>query len=84
MVSKLGWQVNNKLLIFVQMKAYCTTPCHKEKNGSGSPLPPFCEKAGLSNSSSGIVKEAASDFTTCLFKSCKNTINVVSYKNPFY
>ena len=34
-------------------------------------LPPFWEKAGLSNSSSGIVNEAASDLTTCLFKSCK-------------
>ena len=34
-------------------------------------LPPFWEKAGLSNSNSGIVNDAASDLTTCLFKSCK-------------
>ena len=38
-----------------------------------STTPPFCENAGLSNSSSGIVNEAASDLTTCLFKSCNKT-----------
>ena len=39
-----------------------------------STIPPFCEKAGLSNSSSGIVNEAASDLTTCLFKSYKKQL----------
>ena len=39
-----------------------------------STIPPFCENAGLSNSSSGMVNEAASDLTTCLFKSCKKTL----------
>ena len=33
-------------------------------------LPPFWEKAGLSNSNSGMVNDAESDLTTCLFKSC--------------
>ena len=43
-------------------------------------LPPFWEKAGLSNSNSGIVNEAASDLTTCLFKSCKMDFFLINIK----
>ena len=53
-------------------------------------LPPFCENAGLSNSNSGIVNDATSDFTTCLFKSCKimgkilHYYSIFVYKNTLY
>ena len=42
----------------------------KKKKVMISLLPPFWEKAGLSNSNSGMVNDAESDLTTCLFKSC--------------
>ena len=50
----------------------------KERGNQLMFLPPFWLNAGLSKSSSGIVNEAEFDFTTCLFKSWKDTQSYTS------